>query len=281
MPFTVPAIGLYALFTLYPLARSIPLSLTDSTGGPTANDVGLANYRTMYGSEDVRTALLHTIVYTVVVVVAQTALGVAIAAVLRRWGTYGKVLSVVLLTPALLSPVMASFIWSSLYQGDGLVNSTLESLGLGGLTQVWLGDPATALYAIAVVNVWMFAGFSAAIFAAGFRGIPDELLEAAELDGAGRWTRFRRIEWPLLAPALTVSVTLSLTGCLRVLELPLVMTNGGPANSTRTLGLLIYQQLFTQGSVGYGTAIAVLLLVLVVVAATAVNSLLRRREGRI
>ncbi|MEV7215562.1 sugar ABC transporter permease [Kitasatospora cineracea] len=281
VPFTLPALGLYALLTLYPLVKTVPLSLTDSTGGPSANDVGLANYRKLLDSDDVRTALVHTVVYTVVVVVAQTALGVAIAAGLRRWGTYGKALGVVLLTPALLSPVMASFIWSSLYQGEGLVNTAMDGLGLGSLKHVWLGDPTTALYAIAVVNIWMFAGFSAAIFAAGFRSIPEELLEAARLDGASRWTQFRRIEWPLLAPALTVSVTLSLTGCLRVLELPLVMTNGGPANSSRTLGLLIYQQLFSEGSVGYGTAVSVLLLVLVIVAATAVNTLLRRREGRI
>ncbi|WP_223187371.1 carbohydrate ABC transporter permease [Streptomyces sp. CBMA29] len=277
----MPAIGLYALLTLYPLVRAIPLSLTNSTGGPTANNVGLANYRKLLHSGDIRSAVIHTLVFTLVVVVAQTALGLAIAASLRRWGTYGKTLAVLLLTPALLSPVMASFIWSALYNSDGPLNATLDALGLSSLKQVWLGDPSTALYAIAVVNIWMFAGFSAAIFAAGFRNIPVELTEAARIDGASRWQTFRSIEWPLLAPALTVTVTLSLTGTLRVLELPLVMTKGGPVNSTNTLGLAIYNNLFQNGAIGYGTAISVLLLVVVVVIATSVNTLLRRREGRI
>lgn len=281
LPFTLPAIGLYALLTLYPLIKTLPLSLTDSTAGPTANNVGLENYSDMYGSDTVRAALTHTLVYTVVVVVGQNALGLVLATSLRRMGTYGKVLSVILLTPALLSPVMASFIWSSFYGGDGPINTALDKLALGALKQIWLGDPSTALYAIAVVNIWMFAGFSAAIFMAGFRNIPAEFIEAARIDGASRWQTFARIEWPLLAPALTVSVTLSLTGSLRVLELPLVMTRGGPAGSTSTLGLMIYKKLFEDASIGYGTAMSVLLLVVVILIATTVNALLRLREGRI
>lgn len=281
LPFTLPAVGLYGLLTLYPLAKAIPLSFTDSIGGPTAKNVGLANYRKMLDASDVRSALVNTVVFTVVVVIVQNAIGLGLATMLRRWGAYGKALAVVLLIPALLSGVMASFIWSSLYRDDGPINATLGAIGLGSLKHVWLGNPSTALYALAAVNIWMFAGFSAAIFAAGFRNIPNELIEAARLDGAKRWGQFWHVEWPMLAPSLTVSVTLSLMGCLRVFELPLVMTNGGPANSTQTLGLLIYNTIFTNGQVGYGTALSVLLLVVVVVLATSANTMLRRREGRV
>ena len=279
--FALPAIGLYALLTIYPLIKAIPLSLTDSTGGPSSAGVGLANYRAMWDDDAVRSAVTHTLIFTAVVVVVQNAIGLALAAMLRRWGRYGKALAVVLLTPALLSAVMAAFIWSALYTSDGPVNTLLRAVGLGGFAQVWLGNPATALYAIAAVNIWMYVGFSAAIFQAGFRTIPSDLLEAARLDGANRWQQFRRIEWPLLAPSLTVAVTLSLTSCMRVLDLPLVMTNGGPDNSTNTLGFQIYTTIFGNGKVGYGTAISVLLLVMVVVLAVSINALLRRREGRI
>lgn len=279
--FTLPAIGLYALLTLYPLVRAIPLSLTDSTGGPVSQGVGLANYRAMFSDPEVTAALKNTLIYAVVVVVVQNAIGLGFAAMLRRWGGYGKALAVAMLTPALVSSVMASFLWSQLYAPDGLINSLLGDLGLGSLKQVWLGNTSTALYAIAGVNIWMYVGFSAAIFTAGFRNIPAELVEAARLDGATGWQRFWRVEWPMLAPAVTVAVTLSLMGSLRVLELPLVMTNGGPVNATNTLGLEIYNGIFQNAKVGYGTAVSVLLLVLVAVAAVCTNALLGRREGRV
>ncbi|KAA2260689.1 sugar ABC transporter permease [Solihabitans fulvus] len=266
---------------VYPLIKTIPLSLTDSEGGPTAENVGLANYRAMLDDATLLSALGNTLVFTVVVVLAQSAIGLALAAMLRRWGGYGKALAVVLLTPALLSSLMASYIWSSLYQQDGAINSVLNAIGLGSLRQVWLAEPSTALYAIAVVHVWMSAGLAASIFAAGFRTIPEDMLEAARLDGANRWQVFWKVEWPMLAPSLTVAITLSLLGCLRVLELPLVMAKGGPANATNTLGLQIYRTVFANGEVGYGTALSVLLLAVVTILVTAANALLRRREGRL
>ena len=128
----------------------------------------------------------------------------------------------------------------------------------------------------------MFAGFSAAIFYAGYMTLPAELLDAAQMDGARGWRRFVSIEWPLLAPSLTVNVTLSLIGSLKVFEYPLVMTNGGPAESTTTLTILVYQKIFGgQGLFSYGVTIAVLLLVVVIVLSTSANALMRRREERI
>ena len=182
----------------------------------------------------------------------------------------------------LISPVMAAFIWSAFYAPNGAINSMLRGVGLDALTRVWLGDPTTALWSIAIVNIWMFAGFSAAIFYAGYMNMPSELLDAAVVDGAGGWRRFYWIEWPLLAPSLTVNVTLSLIGSLKVFEYPLVMTNGGPAESTTTLTILVYEKIFGgQGLFSYGVTIAVLLLVVVIAMSVVVNGVLRRREERI
>ena len=181
-----------------------------------------------------------------------------------------------------MSAVMAAFVWNSLLAPDGAINALLKSVGLNGLARVWLGDPSTALWAIALVNVWMFSGYSAAIFLAGYMNLPGELIDASSVDGAAGWRRFVSIEWPLLAPATTVAVTLSLIGSLKVFELPFVMTNGGPAGSTTTLTMLIFAKIFGgQGSFAYGTTIAVLLLVVVVLFAGVTQSLLRRREERI
>ncbi|MEU6261098.1 sugar ABC transporter permease [Streptomyces sp. NPDC047043] len=279
--FLLPAIAVYAVFMLYPLARGVYLSMTDSLGGPIAHFVGAEQYRAMADDPDVTAALWHTILYAVVVVVVQNGLGLLFASMLFRRPKVRKALSVTLLTPTLVSPVMAAFIWSYLFAPDGGINALLGLLGLDSLEHVWLGDTSTALYAVAAVNIWMFAGYSCAIFLAGYMSLPTELLDAAAVDGAGGWRRFRSIEWPMLAPALTVNVTLSLIGSLKVFEFPLVLTNGGPAGSTETLTTLVYRNVFGGGKFALGIAISVLLLVTVVILSSATSSLLRLRERRI
>lgn len=279
--FLLPAIAVYGTFMLYPLIRGVYLSMTDSLGGPIAHFVGTEQYRAMADDPDVTAALWHTVLYATVVVVVQNGLGLLFASMLFRRPRVRKALSVVLLTPTLVSPVMAAFIWSYLFAPDGGINAMLGLFGLDSLEHVWLGDTSTALYAVAAVNIWMFAGYSCAIFLAGYMSVPAELLEAAALDGAGGWRRFRNVEWPMLAPALTVNVTLSLIGSLKVFEFPLVLTNGGPAGATDTLTMLVYRNIFGGGKFAFGVAISVLLLVTVVVLSSATSSLLRLRERRI
>ncbi|WP_043667046.1 carbohydrate ABC transporter permease [Streptomyces xylophagus] len=279
--FLLPAIAVYALFVLYPLFRGVYLSLTDSVGGPISHFVGMDEYKAMADDSQVSAALWHTVLYAVVVVVVQNGLGLLFASMLFRRPRVRRALNVVLLTPTLISPLMAAFIWSYLFAPNGGLNALLDGVGLGSLQHVWLGDPSTALYSVATVNIWMFTGYSCAIFLASYMSMPTELLEAAALDGASGWRRFRSVEWPLLAPALTVNVTLSLIGSLKVFEFPLVLTNGGPAGATDTLTLLVYRNIFGGGKFAYGVAIAVLLLVTVVVLSSATNSLLRLRERRV
>jgi raffinose/stachyose/melibiose transport system permease protein len=276
--FLLPAAVVYGLFILYPLVRGVLLSFTDASGGPTQHFIGLKQYQTILHDPTTISSLWHTVIYAVVVLIAQTGLGLLAASVLARRERIRRAASSILLLPALISPVMASFIWSYLYRPDGGINTLLGNLGLGSLQQIWLGNPSIALYAVAAVNIWMFVGYSCIIFLAGYAGIPKEMLEAADLDGANRRQRFARIEWPMLAPALTVNVTLSLIGSLGVFDFPLVLTNGGPVNSTNTLALLIYQDIFNDSDFGMGAATAVLLLVLVVVVSTSASILLRRRE---
>lgn len=280
--FLAPAMVIYVVVVIYPLFSSARLSLTDSVAGNVGNFVGLENFRELFDDSDVLAALWRTLAYAAVVVVAQNGIGLMLARAFFRRIRTQRPLSVMMLLPMLISPLMAAFMWSALFAPDGAINSALEAVGLGSWTRIWLGDPSTALWAIAFVNVWMFAGYSTAIFLAGYMNMPNEILEAARVDGASGWTRFRHIEWPLLAPALTVNVTLSLIGSLKVFEYPLVMTNGGPASSTTTLTLLIYQKIFGgQGSFAYGITISLLLLIVVLALSTFINTVLRRREERI
>ncbi|MDQ0634216.1 raffinose/stachyose/melibiose transport system permease protein [Arthrobacter pascens] len=282
LAFMAPALAMYLAIIVYPLVQGLVLSVTNSKIGNAGDFVGAANYLAMAKDGNVMRALGVTVAYAVVVVIAQNAIGLGLARALFMRPRVRQLGSTLILVPTLMSAVMAAFVWNSLLAPDGAVNSLLKSLGLSTLTHVWLGDPSTALWAIALVNIWMFSGYSAAIFLAGYMNLPTELLDASSVDGAAGWRKFVSIEWPLLAPATTVTVTLSLLGSLKVFELPFVMTNGGPAGSTTTLTMLIFQKIFGgQGSFAYGATIAVLLLVVVVLFAGATQSLLRRREERI
>ena len=280
--FMAPAVALYLALIVYPLVQGLVLSATDSKIGNAGNFVGLKNYVAMANDSDVIRALGVTVAYAAVVVIVQNAVGLALARALYMRPRIRQLGSTLILVPTLMSATMVAFVWNSLLAPDGAINALLRSIGLGALTHVWLGDPSTALWAIAFVNVWMFAGYSAAVFLAGYMNLPAELIDASNVDGAAGWRRFASIEWPLLAPATTVSVTISLIGSLKVFELPLILTKGGPAGSTTTLTKLIFDKIFGGlGSFAYGATIAVLLLVVVVVLAGVTQALLRRREERI
>ncbi|MEZ0142914.1 sugar ABC transporter permease [Microbacterium sp. NRRL B-14842] len=280
--FLLPAVVVYSLLVIYPLVSGLWLSLTDSRGGPASDFVGLEQYERLIGDPEVVRAVGTTVLYAAIVVIGQNLVGLLLARGLYHRPRFRRVGSVLILLPALIAPIMASFIFAYIYAPDGALNRLLAALGLEQLNRVWLGDPSTALGALAAINVWMYAGYSAAIFLAGYLALPAELLDAAAVDGATGWRRFRAIEWPLLAPSLTVNVTLSLIGTLKVFEYPFILTDGGPAGATTTMSILIYRKIFGgAGEFAYGIAIAVLLLAVVVVLSSVTTTLLRRREQKV
>jgi len=279
--FIVPAVVIYAAFIIYPLLDGLHLSFTNSGGFSNYQYVGTANYAELIADPLVWTAVRNTILYAFIVLSLQSTFGLMIARAIYNRPRIRRAISFLVLLPALVSPVLAAFVFSYIYTPNGLLNTFLADVGLGGLAQVWLGNPSTALTAVAFVNIWMFSGYSAVIFLAGYLGMPAELIDAAQIDGAKGWQRFRLVEWPLLAPALTVNTTLTLIGSLRAFELPLVLTNGSPVNSTTTLALLIYQDIFAANQFAYGITIAVLLLVVITVLSVIANRILQNRERKL
>ena len=191
-----------------------------------------------------------------------------------------NVLRALFFAPVVMSPLAVSFIWQYMFQYDGAVNSILGSLGLDSLERPWLGDPTFALWTVLVVMVWQLSGLTMVIYLAGLQGIPDELLEAAAVDGASVGMRFRRIIFPLLAPATTVAATLTLIFGLRVFEQVIALTNGGPVDASETLATQVWKQTFVVGKFGYGAALALILTALVAVLAFAQLVVLRAREAR-
>ncbi|MFD9900347.1 carbohydrate ABC transporter permease [Mesorhizobium sp. NPDC059025] len=280
--FTLPALAVYLVFSIYPLLSALRYSLTDYSGMGAVNYIGLENYRQIAMDPSNLAILWKTLFYSFVVVVLQNLLGLAVATLLFSVPAVRDLVRVVMLVPSMISLVVAGFVWQYIYSplGGGL-NEILGMLALEGWQQVWLGDAKFALYSVATVNIWMFAGYSATIFLAGYGNIPKEIQEAAALDGAGPWSRFFYIELPLLAPAFTVNITLSTIGSLKTFELPLILTNGGPDGASTTLGLAVFKALFNEYRFGFASAFSVVMLVLIAAIAFIQNRFFRAWENRI
>ncbi|MCU1409152.1 MAG: hypothetical protein JWM23_1232 [Microbacteriaceae bacterium] len=275
----LPAAALFAVFVIYPLIRGIELSFTNASGPVGGDFVGFENYVKVLDDPTALRALINTLVYTVVVVVVQNGVALFISFWLFKLERVRNFVRAGLLLPAMMAFVAVGYLWSYIYSPlGGPLNQVLDALGLHAFEQIWLGDPDTALMSIAFIYIWMYTGYSATIFLANYLAISPSLLEAAQLDGARGWRRFRLIDWPLLAPSLTINITLSVIGSLRVFDLPFIMTKGGPNDATQTLSLVIYHNSFTNFQFAYGTTLAVALLLLTVIVGVTQATLLRRRE---
>ena len=277
--FALPALVVLGLFFVYPIGLTVRMSFTDFSGVGIAEDVGLKNYDRIVSRPRYAEELWVTLKFTAVVVTLQTAAGLILAALLHRLPAIRNVSRAALFTPAMMSFVVVGYVWQFIYSPfSGGLNAALRGIGLDGLAHGWLGDPSTALYAIAVAHVWMFTGYTTAIFLAGYANIPSDIEEAGRLDGATSFQRFRHLEIPLLAPAFTINVILSTIGTLKTFELPFIMTRGGPDGATRTLSLEIIDQLFGSYKFGFASALSIVMLVLVIAVTLVQNWYLRRRE---
>ncbi|MDC0739613.1 sugar ABC transporter permease [Cognatishimia sp. SS12] len=255
------------------------MSLTNFKGIGEAKDVGWRNYERIFTRSRYVDAVKITLIYTVLVVVLQNISALFFAAILHRMPLIRNFSRAALYTPAMMSFVVIGYVWQFLYSPiNGGINVALRDLGLESFALNWLGDPNLALFAVAFVQIWMFTGFTAAIYLAGFAGLPSELEEAAILEGASSWQRFRYIEIPLLRPSITVAVMLTTIGTLRTFELPFILTRGGPDGATRVLSIEIIDNLFGQYKFGFASALSIVMLVLVLTVAFIQNKVLRDAE---
>ncbi|BBA96602.1 putative sugar ABC transporter permease [Actinacidiphila reveromycinica] len=278
--FVLPALAVYALVVLYPSAAGVVYAFTDWTGVGSFSFVGLANFHTLLGDDRAVHSIGNTLLLTVAVVVAQNLVGLLLALGVHTGIRSRALLRVVFFAPAVVSPVMVAFLWKYVYNPDsgaGL-NGVLGAVGLGGLRQDWLGDPSLTLWSVAAMVVWQYAGYSMVIFLAGLQDVPPELQEAARIDGAGTWQRFRYVTWPLLAPALTVNLMLSTIGGLKLFDQVYAATDGGPGTASETLSTVLYKEAFVYGKFGYSTAVALVLALFVAAVSLVQLHYLRARE---
>jgi ABC-type sugar transport system permease subunit len=275
-----PALLMYAVFTLVPLVSGVYLALLRWDGIEPAVYIGLDNFRRMLDDNRLRTALEHNVQYAIGTVIGKMVLALFLALLLNRSMRGRAIYRTALFLPVVMSFVVVGILWTWIYNDSfGLVNNLLRGVGLGSLAQDWLGDTRLALWSLIVVDIWKWYGFHMVIFLAGLQTIPTELYEAARLDGAGRWRQLTGITLPLLKPVMVVNVTISLLGAMNVFDIPYVMTEGGPANSTNVTALYTYLQAFKFNRLGYGSAISYGMFLLITVIALIQLKLMSRNTA--
>lgn len=275
----LPFVVLFAVFTAWPLLQSLFMSFTDTKfrdlRTPFAvNIIGLQNYTKALSDPTFRKAALNTAYFVVVGVPLTLAMALAAAVALDKGITrFRAIFRLGFYMPVITSIVAVAVVWRFLLKPDtGLINTALSWFGIQGPD--WLGDPHWSMPSLILMAAWRNFGTAMIIFLAGLQSVPASLHEAAAIDGAGAWQRFRRITVPMLRPTvLFVSVT-TLIGYLQFFEEPFVMTNGGPLNSTISMSMYTYKQ-FGFGNYGYATAMSYVIFVVVAVVTAIQFRLLR------
>jgi len=276
--FLIPALALYLTLYVYPVLSGFYYSFTDwNVYREQISFVGLEQYRSLLASNDLVTAFGHTLIYAFVVTVFQNGLGFLLALVLNARLKGRNLLRMIYFFPCTLSALVVGFMFSAILHPDGMVNQFLGALNMPFLKQEWLGDGNINLYVLAFINVWQWAGFSMAIYLAGLQNVPKEMTEAARIDGCSYFQSIRKVIFPLIAPAFTVNVIMTLIGSLKTFELVYVITGGGPGTATEVANTLIFKQ-FSQGQYAYGTAVSVCLFLFIAAVSFPILHKLRQRE---
>lgn len=278
--FIAPAFLFFTLFIIVPTLASVYYSFTSWDGlSPTVKFVGLANYREIITGARFRNALVNTFILTFFISILENTMALCLALMVDNVKWWKNFFRSAFYIPVLISGIVSGFIWKIMYNYNfGAINTILSSMGVGNLKQDWLGNPGLALIMVGVVLVWKGAGYYMIIYLASLQSVSTDVLEAAAIDGASPWQRFRRIIMPLISGAFTINFTLSLINGLKVFDQISVMTDGGPGFTTETIVYLLYKVGFNEGRQGFGTAVGIVLLFIIIVLNTIQQKFLKSRE---
>jgi len=261
--FITPSVLLIVVFIAEPIVQSLWMSLHDWTiGGAHQIFTGLHNYAQLLSDSRFWNSLRVTVVYTVVVAVGQVGVGLAVASRLRRTSWYASVIRVAYFFPFIGSLAVVGVVWKFLLDPQvGLIAAWASKLGFTPIA--WLQSTTWALPALIAVGIWKNVGFAMIIILAGMQGVPDQLYEAATMDGAGRWGQFVHVTLPALRPTLLFAAIMATINGLQLFDLNYVMTAGGPLFHTESVVMYIYQRGFIDFRMGYATAVAWILFLVI------------------
>lgn len=259
----LPALLFFLIFFAGPVASSLYFSFTDFNGiSLKTNFVGLRNYSFLFKDTAFFMSILNTVIFAIVLVIFQNGLGLLAALGLTQPIKSTNILRTLIFMPCLISSVVVGFTWSFIYEINGPLNILLREIGLGNLARSWLGLPETALGAIILATVWKYMGRTALLYITNIKAIPNDIMEAAAIDGAKGFVKFKHIIFPLLAPATTVNVITSFIGSLMAFDIIYIMTRGGPGHYTETMGTYIVK-LIRDNYNGYAASVSVFMILFI------------------
>jgi len=256
--FVLPALALYVLFFIYPMLSSVYYGFTDWDGLNEPRFIGLDNFAEAFSDSKFRQSILNNVYILLFSVFVQIPVivffAILISGVKRLQGFY----KTTVFMPSIVSTAVIGILWGFMYDPEaGIVN---KFLGLFGVTEIyWLADMKMAMWAILIANAWQWVGFYIVLVLAAILAIPRELNEAAEIDGASGWQRALRITIPLIWPVISVIVMLSIAGAMKVVDIVLVMTGGGPVGATEVMASYMVTKAIRFGDYGYGTALSLII----------------------
>ena len=260
--FTLPILLMYCLFFVVPLLMGMKNSFTDWSGtSPDYNFIGIRNYINIFQDERFRNALFFNFKYTFLLTLATVVISLVIAIILNQKLKGQRFLRSIYFLPAVLSLVTVGLIWNELFYR--MIPAIGEATGWELFRSSWLGSPKLAMYAILIVNLWQGCATPIVLLIAGLQSVHADLYEAASIDGATSWEKFKTITIPYLIPVLNIVIVTCVKGGLTTFDYIKAMTDGGPMQSTESVGILIYNHAMQEGKFGYSVAESMILFIII------------------
>jgi raffinose/stachyose/melibiose transport system permease protein len=277
-----PAVALLVVFVYYPIVENVRLSFFSwSAFSPSPIFVGLENYRAAFDDDVFWRALFNNTAYAVVSLIVQVGFALVLAAVLEEFvhQRLRGILRTIYFIPATISITVAGILFSFLYNPQfGLVNRVLTAVGLESWTHAWLGEKSTAIWSIIAMSQWQSIGYTAVLFVVAIQRIPREYYEAVRVDGAGPVRAFFTVTVPMVREMTTLLIILTVSGAFLVFNEVMVMTAGGPDNSSQVLNTWLYRNAFFEDDMGYAATIATVIFVITFIVAIVQLAIAKRRR---
>ena len=276
--FVLTLVLVFCIIVIIPFFIGIGYSFFKWDGLPINHKifVGVSNYVKLFSDSRFMTSALHTILFTVIAVLLINVIGLTFAMIVTSKLRVRNVARTMLFMPYLIGGLILGYIWKFIL-GDGL-KALGEAFGLENIFFNWLIDKKMALVALIIVATWQMAGYIMIIYITGIQGIPEDVIEAAAVDGAGFWQTFFRIKLPLIMPSFTICLFMTLSNCFKIFDTNLSLTGGGPNNATEMFAMNIYNEIFKLNNYGYGQAKAILFFIVVAAITMVQVSVTKKKE---
>ncbi|WP_213618276.1 carbohydrate ABC transporter permease [Paenibacillus sp. J22TS3] len=274
-----PALILFAVFIFFPFINGIRISFTNWDGYSQSSAwVGLSNYKRLFTDPNIWTVVRNTLIYGIGSTILQNLIGL-LYALLLNMSIKGKgIVRTIIYLPVIISPLIMGYIWYFIFQMNGGALNDIVKL-FGGEPVNFLANPQWNVWLITFVNTFQFVGTAMIIYLAGLQSISAEYYEAASLDGASAWQRFKSVTFPLLAPSITINVVINIIGGLKLFDVIVALTNGGPGYASQSLSTMMYQMYFSRQDAGYAASMGNLMFFITSVIGIGALILLRKKEN--